>query len=124
MMARTLITVLCGAFFVLNFVLEAEGAGARKTLKRTKDAAEFADHIEDGIQVSRTANRAKDVVEGEVNLEGKAKDRVDRKVNRIDLTNGIEGEDIVEGFVDNIEKEIAQEILEDQGRKALRKAVR
>ena len=119
-----LITAICCSLLVWDFIPEADGAEVRKTLKRTRNAAEFADHIEDGIQVSRTVNRAKDIAEGDIDLEDRAKNRLNRKTPRVDLTDGIEGDEIVDGFVDNVEREIAQEVVGNQARKAVRKAVR
>ena len=118
-----LVATVCCALLVAGFTPQANGAGARETLKRTRNAAEFADHIEDGIQVSRTVNRAKDIAEGDIDLEDRAKNRLNRKTPRVDITDGIDGEGIVDGFVDNVEREIAQEVVGNQARKAVRKAV-
>ena len=121
---RMLVAAVCCTLLVGGFVPQADGAGTIKTLNRTRNAVEFADHIEDGIQVSRTVNRAKDITDGDIDLEGSAKNRLNRKTPRIDLTDGIDGDDVVDGFVDNVEREIAQEVVGNQGRKAVRKAVR
>ena len=120
---RILVAAVCCSLLVGGFIPEADGADVRKTLKRTRNAAEFADHIEDGIQVSRTVNRAKDLAEGDINLEDRAENKLNRKTPRVDLTDGIEGDEIVDRFVDNVEREVAQEVVGNQARKATRKAV-
>lgn len=78
-------------------------AGARKALKRTRNAAEFADHVEDGLEVARTVDRGKDIANDDVDLEDRAKDRLERKVSRIYLTNGIDEEEVREQFFDTVE---------------------
>lgn len=123
MIHKTLIVVACCALLATGFPLEAGATKPGKALKRATNTAEFADHIEDGIQISRTVDRAKDIADDDRDLEDRAKDRLDHKAKHLDLSDGIDEEDVRDRFVDNVEKEIAQEVIGNQGRKAIRRKV-
>ena len=123
MIHKTLTLIACCALLAAAFPFESVATNPRKALKRATNAAEFADHVEDGSQVSRTVDRAKDIADDDRDLEDRAKDRFDDKAKRFDLSDGMDEEDVRDRFVDNVEKEIAQEVIGNQGRKAIRRKV-
>jgi hypothetical protein len=123
MIYKTLNLIACCAFLAAAFPFDAVATNPRKALKRAANTAEFADHIEDGIQISRTVDRAKDIADDDRELEDRAKDRLDHKAKRFDMSDGIDEEDVRDRFADTVEKEIAQEVIGNQGRKAIRRKV-
>jgi hypothetical protein len=111
--------IFCGLLFT-GWVSMVSAGNPMKSVNKAREAVEFAEHVEDGIEVGRTADRGKKKVAKAVT--GAAVTTVGVKVASKAVKNRAQ-----EAFSEHVEDDIQDHALEsarDHGSKAVRKNIR